>query len=562
MWLEKKHIYTDFWGWQTSTQVRIPMETTVTDCEKMRDSRLCNTETMDYLGDNKWSLERVPNVQGRWLLVTGDQLVNCRLEEVTLETECSNCTISSPIGDIPSGTNGSISHNLVTVIWKESLREIKECKLRLVEQGIALRFMTDKTGVERIRDVEQQLDFVYNTTSKKFCNSSENILKPVLGMDKVVLKIYTLADHEEHPNKTLAAETEKVADIIRAEISSAAHSQYTRDKTTDGINGVARELRALQCENRESAHKNAITAAQHSGWLAASYLSLPLCSKLIAIGESISVHQCSPTNVTFSIEFTSCGPQPKFENFTVDIEGWELTPFNPCYWHKNFVNFNDRAHFYRNNSWNAVVPGIIVQGNNLIDTSPYEIDNLLSLRLHPMLTSHPMSPAAAIAQIIAAAREEHSINLRNPFHMDSVLSSTKKEKKLSLMDKIISWTTSIGWFLGIGFIMFVIIRYCGVGYLIAQYIPCCSCLTTCNPFSCFTKNAKQTTPDLELGHQAFSNPPSMSSPITIVNVPVPSQRSNPEFIVPSAPFIGNQREERIHPDNLRRAHREAATLLN
>jgi hypothetical protein len=132
--------------------------------------------------------------------------------------------------------------------------------------------------------------------------------------------------------------------------------------------------------------------------------------------------------------------------------------------------------------------------------------------------------------------------------MDSVLSSTKK-KKLSLMDKIISWTTSIRWFLGIGFIMFVIICCCGFGYLIARYIPCCSCLTTCNPFSCFTKNAKQTTPDLKLGHQAFSNPTSMSSPITIVNAPVPSKFSNTEFI------------GRIHPDNLRRAHREAATLL-
>jgi hypothetical protein len=54
----------------------------------------------------------------------------------------------------------------------------------------------------------------------------------------------------------------------------------------------------------------------------------------------------------------------------------------------------------------------------------------------------------------------------------------------------------------------------------------------------------------------------MSSPITIVNAPVPSKFSNPEFIVPSAPFIGNQREGRIHPDNLRRAHREAVTLLN
>ncbi|EFX65826.1 hypothetical protein DAPPUDRAFT_332807 [Daphnia pulex] len=220
MWLEKKHIYTEFWGWQTSTQVRIPMETTVTDCEKMRDSRLCNTETMDYLGGNKWSLERVPNVQGKWLLVTGDELVNCRLEEVTLETECSNCTISSPIGDIPGGTNGSISHNLVTVIWKESLREIEECKLRLVEQGIALRFMTDKTGVERIRDVEQQLDFVYNTTSKKFCNSSENILKPVLGMDKVS---WSLPIHSQQTlRRQLNSEEPLLSEPTNQQVNSSA----------------------------------------------------------------------------------------------------------------------------------------------------------------------------------------------------------------------------------------------------------------------------------------------------------------------------------------------------
>jgi hypothetical protein len=89
MWLEKNTHLHQFLGWQTSTQLRIPMETTVTDCEKMGDSRLCNTETMDYPGDNKWSLEGVPNAQGKWLLVTGDQLVNCRLEEVTLLTKCS-----------------------------------------------------------------------------------------------------------------------------------------------------------------------------------------------------------------------------------------------------------------------------------------------------------------------------------------------------------------------------------------------------------------------------------------------------------------------------------------
>ncbi|KAK4024528.1 hypothetical protein OUZ56_009949 [Daphnia magna] len=122
----------------------------------MRDFRLCHGKSMDYLGNYKWSFERIPNVQGSWLQVTADQLINCRLEEVTLETECANCTISSPIGDIPGGINGSVSHNLVT--------------------SIAQRYLTNNSEIERIRDVEQQLDFVYNTTIKKYCNYCKNII--------------------------------------------------------------------------------------------------------------------------------------------------------------------------------------------------------------------------------------------------------------------------------------------------------------------------------------------------------------------------------------------------
>ncbi|KZR96101.1 Uncharacterized protein APZ42_009755, partial [Daphnia magna] len=124
---------------------------------------------------------------------------------------------------------------------------------------------------------------------------------------------------------------------------------------------VAREIRALQCENRVLEHKTAIATAQHSGWLAASYLNLPTCSKLIATGESISVYQCSPKNSTITTEITSCGPQPKLGDYTLDTEGWELTPYTPCYWHKNFVNINGRAHFYKNSSWHPIVPGVIIQ---------------------------------------------------------------------------------------------------------------------------------------------------------------------------------------------------------
>ncbi|KAK4007301.1 hypothetical protein OUZ56_012461 [Daphnia magna] len=413
------------------------------ECEKMRDSRFCHDKSMDYLGNNKWSFERIPNMQGSWLQFTANQLINCRLEEVTLETKCANCTISSPIGDIPGGINGSVSHNLVTIVWKESLREVQQCKLRLVETGIAQRYLTNNSEIERIRVVEQQLDFVYNTTNKEYCNSSEKSYKQVIGMDKVILRLHSLTDTNAQPIKPLEEDIEKIADIIRAEISGVAHSQYARDRTTDGINGGAREIRALKCENRVLAHKTAIATAQHSGWLAANYLNLPTCSKLLATGESISVYHCSPKNSTITTEITNCGPQPKLGDYTLDTEGWELTPDNPCYWHKNFVNINGRAHFYKNSSWHPIVPGVIIQGHSLINTLPYEIDKLLALSLHPGLTPHPRSTAAAIAEIIAAAKAEYSIDLGNPFHMSTLLSSLQKEKNVSLSSRILSWSNTI-----------------------------------------------------------------------------------------------------------------------
>ncbi|KAK4030900.1 hypothetical protein OUZ56_024286 [Daphnia magna] len=250
-----------------------------------------------------------------------------------------------------------------------------------------------------------------------------------------------------------------------------------RDRTTDGINGVAREIRALQCENRVLEHKTAIATAQHSGWLAASYLNLPTCSKLIATWESISVYQCSPKNSTITTEITSCGPQPKLGDYTLDTKGWELTPHNPCYWHKNFVNINGRAHFYKNSSWHPIVLGVIIEGNRLINTLPYEIDK--------------------------------------PFALSSP---------------------------------------------IARYIPCCSFLSTCNPFNCFTKTSDN---DIEVGHPALLNSSNPSPPITIVNLPASIQQPAPEFFAQSAPFLqGEPPRNKFHRDALTQAHREAAVLLN
>jgi hypothetical protein len=55
---------------------------------------------MEVAGNNVFSLEGYPFVETTWLRTTVEKTTNCRLEEVTLQSECPNCTISSPLGDI------------------------------------------------------------------------------------------------------------------------------------------------------------------------------------------------------------------------------------------------------------------------------------------------------------------------------------------------------------------------------------------------------------------------------------------------------------------------------
>ena len=564
MWIVTKTAKMDFWGYTYEDNTRMPLEVSASDCRTMRDTRQCNGKPMDVLGDNKWSIEGAPHVQASWWWTRQESLVNCRLEEVSLETEAANSTISSPIGDIPAGTDGSISHNLVTLVWDNSYKELQKCTVRKVEEGVALKHTTSEPFTNRIRDSQRQTDFLFSTNSTAFCDTpaKSSDLKPVLGMENVMLHIREIdsatyamkMENDDH-------EAEKMALMLKAEVDSAAHSQFMRDITVEMSNRLAREIRAIQFQTRELAHKNAVATAQYNGWLAASYLELPLCSKLVPIGNSVAVLQCSPMNVTFTTEITSCGPQPRYNDSTISIEGWELTHYSECYWHSFFVNFNGHAHTYRNNTWTPVIPSIIVQGHQLIDTLPFEADNAFGtvLRLHPALRSNPMSPAMTIAGILATVQAHNAANHNGDSRISNVLLPYDAVQHLPFLSRVGIWFRNFGILAGVGIVALLAFRFCGIWSLLIKFIPCLSFLKFCSPYSWLDKSSSspsvQAEPTREFAPQSSTTPT-----CRIEMVPVAPPVSNESRYVIAA--ASNERRVPYTTINVaRNNHREAARLL-
>ncbi|XP_045025164.1 uncharacterized protein LOC123469883 [Daphnia magna] len=316
MWVATTTVYKDFMQWNQASYGRNPIEVDKATCRRMRDTRQCRGKAMDITGPNSFALEGHPFVETSWLRTATEKMINCRLEEVTLQSECPNCTISSPLGDIPGAINDSFKHNLVTLIWDDSWKEAKPCELRVIEKGMGVKYSTENDTTFRIRDPIQQLDFIYSMINSSVCGGGNlTSYHPVLGMDRVVIAVQEAAKGtdlvEMRPNNADAVAKMALSELTRAEIEYASHTQYIRDFAMDISNHLAREIRNLQCESRKTAYHAATTTAQYDGWLAAKHLDLPLCNKLRAVGSSVSVLQCFPSNVTIETVFTPCGAQPR-----------------------------------------------------------------------------------------------------------------------------------------------------------------------------------------------------------------------------------------------------------
>jgi hypothetical protein len=482
---------------------------------------------MEVAGNNVFSLEGYPFVETTWLRTSAEKMMNCRLEEVTLQSECPNCTISSPLGDVPGSARGSFQHNLVTLVWDDTWKETKVCQIRIIERGTGVRYSENNSTTFRVRDPLKQLDFLYRPENVSVCTLAKKSspFRAVEGMDKVVITVELLPSvipEGEHvtiripPGLTSNISTPDDALtvlITRAEIEFASHTQYARDLAMEVSNHLAKEIRNLQCEQRKAAHYAAISTAQYNGWLAASYLGLPICSKLIVVGESASVLRCTPQNRTFEPVFTNCGPQPRSGNATINNEGWELTKFSDCYWHANFVNFNGKAHTFRNNTWAPINPNIVMHGRRLVDSRPLEVDNSFgTLReMHPAIASHPISGSTIMADILAYVQSGYAVNLQGDRQIESIFVHPSEKADVSFVARAGNWLRNFGILSGVGMSVALAFRFCGIGSCLGAYIPC---LRYCNPFS-WLATMPPPARDVETGREVNR---AVGTPVTIVNV--------------------------------------------
>ena len=195
-----------------------------------------------------------------------------------------------------------------------------------------------------------------------------------------------------------------------------------RQVLTDNTNDIVHTMEVLGCTLRRHRHAIAVATAQYNGWLAASQLKLPTCSKLDASGQVVLAIQCSPLHVTFPTEITRCGPQPRYKNKTIAADGWKLVEAGNYSWARGFVNFNDRAYAYRNGSWQLLEATVILPENVLAHTFRYmDVDHFAyKHQSNPAYETSVRGHMSIVADIAPTPNEHPATDYRLGGHTTTV----------------------------------------------------------------------------------------------------------------------------------------------
>jgi hypothetical protein len=489
-WKIQKHISVDFFGLVVIVTDKVALDTSFTECQIMYESHRCNDQLM-VLKENKYVFDEEPSESGYWLQTIITEKVNCVLEKVPLYQQTEGSEFSTPIGTA-SATTGGLMHNHLTLIWDKTYTQTSDPKARVLETGIAALKFIGIPGKYHLTDEDNEL--VFHLVLNPRCIPTHQQCARKTGAFDVIGQpdIYVVTVPVKPTNISLKDIHKHTPEIDKVDVT--ANLQYMRDKIIDHENELAHAIASLQCDSRKAAHERAISTAQYNGWLAASQLNLPACAKLNAFGKTAVMTTCTPHNVTFDIEITSCGPQPKYKNFTINLDGWELVPFSPCYWTKGFVNFNNKPFGYRDNTWVPIEAKIVLPLQTLAHSFRYDEVKYFDY-------AHQSNPAYSdtiidhmnIMADIAAAMNEHSAGNYSPAHIPSTATVLGTVADAAAKT---SWLDQLTNFLYIGAVIIIAV----VSIRVCIACGCCGLIWKfCSLLRIPTRASSDRENDIELG---------------------------------------------------------------
>jgi len=157
---------------------------------------------------------------------------------------------------------------------------------------------------------------------------------------------------------------------------------------------------------------------------------------------------CSPQTVEVTSLKTTCGPQPLvYENYTVSINGFELTKFSDCYHQGKIVNLNGRPFSFIDNDWKELDQNIVPNEKGIVNINEfaYEADNSLDVWKNiDSDKSNVYDHMSILADIVAVINEHEPDNFIGRPHPSKALIDKHEHENHTFLQTIATWLQYFG----------------------------------------------------------------------------------------------------------------------
>jgi len=444
-----------------------------------------NKEIMHKEGD-KWIGRSAIQRDPKFLQTVGHATETCLYEQLTLTRDCADCPISTPVGPVGNVDQVETKYGTMwfaalfsegTVLWKGREGIIEKCNKTTLESGEGRLYRINKETF-RLADPRKQLDFILTkeTMNKNDCNVSLNenqfwitqmpgiyvtiTIKrnasdlSITASSTAPTTVNSQAETKQvgsettsatlRPNRTASRPTRALVDSFNA----AEHLQFIKNRLTDNENKLLSAIRQLQCESRKNKFQRALQTASSNGWIAAKELGFPQCTRLIPVGATAQMQTCSPQTVEVTSLKTTCGQQPLIkDNYTISINGFELTKFSDCYHQGKIVNLNGRPFFFVDNDWKELDQNIIPNEKGIVNINEFAYENDNSLEIWKNMDadkSNVYDHMSVLADIVAVINEHEPDTYIGRPHASKALIDKYEHENHTFLQTIATWLQYFG----------------------------------------------------------------------------------------------------------------------